>query len=328
MHNPVVSARTPALVLDPGVVVSTKNLAKKAVPLVKPPPNSGLSEVAQVEALYDVGPLLGGSMPHLVRCSDRNLYVVKFLNNPQGPRVLANELFSFHLASLMGLPIFPSAIVGVDKAILELNPSMSLTRKAMGGSQCQPGLAFGSRYESPFTVPLRLSTESERLTLPPIMYHLVENNHSFLGMLVFDNWVMNSDWRQVNYLSRNRARSFRVYMIDNGMAFLGGRWNLPNTDKYVHPNLCPNRHAYRFAKTMDAFEPWLAKLETGITLSMLKSIAMTIPESWCVGEQGSLSELVEKLDQRRTMVRDVMLQKYFTLGCAPNLTYRFGCSLE
>ena len=34
----------------------------------------------------------GGAQPHLMRCSDEQYYVVKFQNNPQHRRVLANEL--------------------------------------------------------------------------------------------------------------------------------------------------------------------------------------------------------------------------------------------
>ena len=38
-------------------------------------------------------------------CADGNLWVVKFRNNPQGSRVLANELIATKLAEAVGLPV-------------------------------------------------------------------------------------------------------------------------------------------------------------------------------------------------------------------------------
>ena len=46
----------------------------------------------------------GASQPWLVRCEDGESYVVKFQNNPQHARVLANEMLASRLARLVGLP--------------------------------------------------------------------------------------------------------------------------------------------------------------------------------------------------------------------------------
>ena len=45
----------------------------------------------------------GGAQSHLMLASDGNLYVVKFSNNPQHVRVLANELLATRLAAAVGL---------------------------------------------------------------------------------------------------------------------------------------------------------------------------------------------------------------------------------
>ncbi len=36
----------------------------------------------------------GGAQAHLMRCASEEYYVVKFQNNPQGVRILANELLA------------------------------------------------------------------------------------------------------------------------------------------------------------------------------------------------------------------------------------------
>jgi glutathione synthase/RimK-type ligase-like ATP-grasp enzyme len=50
-----------------------------------------------------------------MRCSDQAYYVVKFQNNPQGVRILANELLGTRLAARMGLPTPVAAVVEVHE---------------------------------------------------------------------------------------------------------------------------------------------------------------------------------------------------------------------
>ncbi|MGH9520696.1 MAG: HipA family kinase [Terriglobales bacterium] len=58
-----------------------------------------------VQAIEHVRPMRGGAQSHLMRASDGHFYVVKFLNNPQHPRVLANEWLGARLAHALGLPV-------------------------------------------------------------------------------------------------------------------------------------------------------------------------------------------------------------------------------
>jgi hypothetical protein len=45
--------------------------------------------------------------------------VVKFRNNPQGARILANELLGTRLAARLGLPTAEAAIVEVREDLIE-----------------------------------------------------------------------------------------------------------------------------------------------------------------------------------------------------------------
>ncbi len=45
----------------------------------------------------------GGAQAHLMRCADDNYYVVKFQNNPQGRRILANELLASRIGGADGI---------------------------------------------------------------------------------------------------------------------------------------------------------------------------------------------------------------------------------
>src|ERR1700684_1713228 len=50
-------------------------------------------------AVEQVRGMRGGAQSHLMRCSNRAYYVLKFQNNPQGLRILANELLGTRLAA-------------------------------------------------------------------------------------------------------------------------------------------------------------------------------------------------------------------------------------
>src|SRR5579871_584432 len=56
----------------------------------------------------------GGSQAHLVRASDGAFYVVKFQNNPQSLRVLANEMFATQIGLWLGLPTVSANCTRLD----------------------------------------------------------------------------------------------------------------------------------------------------------------------------------------------------------------------
>lgn len=83
----------------------------------------------------------GGAQSHLMRCDDGLYYVVKFQNNPQHRRVLANELLGTRLARRLGLPTVPVEIVEVPEELIRLTPelAMELPRTRMSRTWPIPG---------------------------------------------------------------------------------------------------------------------------------------------------------------------------------------------
>ncbi len=65
-------------------------------------------------ALYQIHRMRGGAQSHLMLCDDRHYYVVKFINNPQHVRILANEMLANRLASYVGLPVPECTYVDVS----------------------------------------------------------------------------------------------------------------------------------------------------------------------------------------------------------------------
>ena len=79
-----------------------------------------------VVAVQHVRRMRGGAQGHLMRCSDGNFYVVKFRNNPQHLRVLANEMLATRLAEAAGLPVPGTEVVEVGDWLVEHTPELSI----------------------------------------------------------------------------------------------------------------------------------------------------------------------------------------------------------
>jgi hypothetical protein len=63
---------------------------------------------------------------HLTHCSDNHLCVVKFRNNPQHPRVLANEFLATRLAEWPGLPVPVTEVVELDEWLVKRTPDLHI----------------------------------------------------------------------------------------------------------------------------------------------------------------------------------------------------------
>ena len=63
-----------------------------------------------------------------MRADDGHFYVVKFQNNPQHLRVLANELLATRLAESVGLPVPVTEIVEVHEWLIKNTPELRVDR--------------------------------------------------------------------------------------------------------------------------------------------------------------------------------------------------------
>jgi hypothetical protein len=116
-------------------------------------------------------------------------YVVKFQNNPQGARILANELLATRLAARIGLPAPPVAVVEVREELVAHTADLVM-QLGRGRAPCRAGLQFGSRYPG---------SPAETVVydfLPDEQLREVQNLGDFCGMLVFDKWTCNTNGRQ------------------------------------------------------------------------------------------------------------------------------------
>jgi hypothetical protein len=249
-----------------------------------------------IQATQHIRRMRGGAQGHLMRANDGYFYVVKFQNNPQHRRVLANELLASRLAAEIGLPVPSAEIVDVDPWLVANTPELTI-QLAGRAVHCQPGLQFGSRY---VVDPLAEAAQVFDF-LPEAMLGQVKNLESFAGMLAFDKWTGNANGRQAAFWKRARERKYMVAFIDQGYCFNAGEWSFVDAPlRGVYARNC----VYAGITGWDSFEPWLSRIEN-IGGAAIGTIADAIPSEW-YGDGDDLENLIAQLLRRRTMVRSLL----------------------
>lgn len=253
---------------------------------------------APVVANQHIRRMRGGTQAQLMRCSDDEYYVVKFQNNPQGRRILANECLGYLLAEALHLPVAPMRLVNVSEELIR--GCRDLMMELPGGRRLfQAGLCFGSRYGGcEFSRP-ELCSPILYDFLPDALVGNIENLSDFLGMLLFDRWTGNTDDRQIVFVRIRRESPLRALMIDQGFCFNGTRWNFPDTPKM---GLYVRAQVYRFVEGIESFEPWIERLTATINRSCLREMGEQIPREWYGDDRGGLQALLDCLDRRRRKI--------------------------
>ncbi len=250
-------------------------------------------DILGISAVEHLRRMRGGSQSHLMRCSDGKLYVVKFLNNPQHARVLANEVLGTRLARLVGLPVPRVALVWVDHSLIRNTPALTVCLVDKR-APCQAGLQFGSEYA--------IDPLDGRIfdDFPTELLGRVRNLSDFAGMLAFDKWTGNVDDRQATFWRKGRQKKYTATFIDQGHCFNGGNWTF--SDKQLGGCYCKNE-VYLGVQGWQSFEPWLSRIET-MDFSIWTS-RTGIPPEWSIGID-ELACLLTALNDRRSIVRDLI----------------------
>ena len=252
-------------------------------------------------AIEQVRRMRGGAQSHLMRCGNEQYYVVKFQNNPQGVRILANELLGTRLAARMGLPTADAAVVEVRKDLIE-NTDELVIQLGEGTCRCRPGLQFGSRYPGH---PAKIAVYD---FLPDDQLREVVNLRGFLRAC----WCSTSGRatrtgaRRFSFGPKENPATGRM-MIDNGFCFNAGEWNFPDAPLR---GIYARHRVYESVRGIDDFEQWLTRIETKMTEEVFDEIGSEIPPDWYEGEVEALDKLMKQLLRRRTQVRDLIVSAW------------------
>lgn len=224
----------------------------------------------------------GATLPHWFLVAGVGKCVVKFLENPQGIRALANEIIGFGIADVLGLEHPPVGTVEItaqslgDTGILEfVNHEIYMGDKFI----FKPGLGFYSKWLNP---------KDEVMGVDMKSISGVVNPHMMAGVVVLDLLINNKDRKPMNsnlILHRESGRQ-HLKLIDLGMAFGNAGWEL---DNFSDPSLPPLTEPLPYSSPPTGllevvnprtdFSEFLAKLQK-LDSTVLTEIVDRIPDSW------------------------------------------------
>lgn len=175
--------------------------------------------------------LHGGSQPILAEASDGLLYVVKFINNLQGPNLLFNESAGSELfrANALAVPVWKP--IFISDSFIDHNPD-SWMQTPTGSLRPVSGLCFGSRF---------LGGDDIRLLeiLPGTSLLQVRNRESFWQAWLVDICANHVDNRQAIF-DEDVKGGLHAHFVDSGHLFGGpkGELHLPfQASRYLDPRI-------------------------------------------------------------------------------------------
>ena len=249
-----------------------------------------------VLAVQAIRRMRGGAQSQLMLGADGKLWVVKFQNNPQSLRVLANELIATRLAAAAGLTVPVTDVVEVTEWLVANTLDMFVELQRGQRQRYTAGLQFGSQFVG------GLMPGQVVDYLPEPQLEEVRNLAEFAGMLCIDKWAGNCNGRQAVFERRPREKKYRATFIDQGFCFNAGEWTFPDA---------PLRGVYQknlvYARVTgwESFEPWLSRVET-MKAETVWEIAEAVPPEWYGGDTSEIERLMEQMLKRRGRVRELI----------------------
>jgi hypothetical protein len=240
----------------------------------------------------------GCTKPYYITCDDGEQYVVKFKENPESSRVLANEFVCAEIADLLELPLSAPKLINVDESFVQdFSGEISLHI----GDTITSGLHFGTKKIK----------KTFQITTP----HMLENANNINcipEIIIFDQLIGNKDRDSNGGNLLYDASLNKIVLIDHTHTFdLGPLWNAHELRRrislpfelypftgFVYRKLVP------YVRGNNPFSSILGKLER-LTEDNLWHIIDRIPEEWNVNNDEKAA-LHEYLLDRHNRIEEVL----------------------
>jgi len=260
-----------------------------------------------VQATKLIRKMRGGAQSHLLEAADGRFYITKFVNNPQGTRILVNEWIAAKFLTYLEIAQPATALIELTPEFLRHNPEIYLQRGSHR-EPIQPGWHFGSCF------PGDPNRQAVYDFIPDVLLPKVTNFRDFMGVMVFDKWTGNADARQAIFFRAKLSEwmasaaatgtktGFVAQMVDHGYIFDGPHWGFPESPLQ---GLYFRTGIYEQVRGFEDFQPWLERV-VNFPEEIVDQAFREIPEQWLEGQADVLEAMLEKLLRRCRRVPDLI----------------------
>lgn len=233
----------------------------------------------------------GGSQPHLFQ-TEAGQYMVKVKNNPQGARVLANELVGGLCLDWLGVKHPQSAVVDIPQDVIDDNPGA----RFKGGLPLVSGEAFGSEY---------WQSDPKEAVDPK----LICNREDVARTLAYDTWVRQHDGRQYRVRSsKSNVGKYEFIPVDQGHSLGNPNWSESGLEEKIESVAAPEPV---ISLNFDDFKEVIERLRS-FSMSDAEHIVAQVPESWLRATERQA--LVRYLFERAKKAAEILEGKYPATG--------------
>jgi len=236
----------------------------------------------------------GGSGAQVFSDEDGIKFVVKFKENPQGLRVLANELVSNKLGLYLEVPMPEGCVVDIPQEVINLTPAIGSARPTC---PVTTGPHFGVR---------RLSDYWK--TPPPGELSKIKNMDSVPGIFVFDLLTLNSDRKPEHLLLAkgdfDHAGRY-VSAIDHGHCFGAPAWDVNIAQNVDRDNLQVIPGLMECVVGATPFQTFIDRLRS-LDRTTIDTIINQIPADWGLST-AEMTALANFLEARKNRVEAILL---------------------
>lgn len=242
----------------------------------------------------------GTTRPYYVHCSDNNTYAVKFVQNPNGPRILVNEYICAEIGIDLKLPLAnPTLIYSGADFVNDYGAEIS---SHLDAKSIQVGMQFGT-----------LKVKKATLITSTAMLGEAKNLEIIPEIIIFDQFICNGDRGQNMGNLLFDIEKKEIVVIDHTHAFkLGSLWDAQQLKHHMigKPFEMFETDGYVYKKLIhfiDGYNPFHSILEkiSGMTDDRLWHIINGVPEEWLVSiEEKEL--LHQYLCDRKKRIEEVL----------------------
>lgn len=263
-------------------------MAQSEPPLWLPATRTAKRHVRKMDPAANEG---GGSQPQVLEDDEGTFWMTKAQNNPQGLKVLVNELVAAALGQRLGAAVQPAAVLTVPNGIAsEVHHE--------GGTPWLPGASFASRLMD------------SAAPYAPDMLSAASNHVALAKAAVLDTWLGINDGRQAR-ATRNGSK-YDVRAVDFGHSLGSPNWTAADLAAKPIPVSVADPNGWVAAVSGDELEQIAADVAS-VSDGDIDKIVALIPEEWGVTEE-ERKALAAYLKDRRSVMA-VLVDKL--AGSAP-----------